>query len=103
MVKVFSFEDLKLVATGPVYIKPVNIEGRPTIITGKYVFIKRNAHTRRKIDLLLMENEPESLKPLPIFISTDWCSDANLDKIFEINFVIVNGEYRVLDINEMPE
>jgi hypothetical protein len=100
MAKVFSFEDLKFVAAGPVYIKPVNIGGRLTIITGKYVFIKRNAHKGQKIDLLLIENERESL---PIFISTDWCHAAQTNRIFEINFVIVNDEYRVLDINEMPE
>jgi hypothetical protein len=100
MAKVFSFEDLKVVAAGSVYIKPVNIEGRPTIITGKYVFIKRNAHRRQKIDLLLIESERKSL---PIFISTDWCDAAQIDRIFEINFVIVNDEYRVFDIKEMPE
>jgi hypothetical protein len=100
MAEVFSFEDLKVVAAGSVYIKPVNIEGRLTIITGKYVFIKRNAHTRQKIDLLLIENERKSL---PIFISTDWYYAAQIDRIFEIDFVIVNDEYRVFDIKEMPE
>jgi len=95
----FSFEDLKLVAAWPLRIKSVVIEATPSI-TGKYVFIKQNAHGRRKIDLLLIENEPSSL---PRFISIDWFEGVKNNSIFQIGFIIVDRELRVLNVEVVQE
>jgi hypothetical protein len=62
--------------------------------------VGRHARNRRKIDLLIVETWSEDA---PVFINTWHQDDVEEGAIFEIRFMKVDGEYRVLDINKVAE
>jgi hypothetical protein len=93
----FSLEDLQTIAEGSKYVKYIN---PPSTFTSKYRFVGRHPRARRKIDLFISERLSEhALK----FINIWYPDTVKKDSIFEVSFIKVDGEVRVLNIEIVSE